>query len=65
VPDGFYREVTAELNRLGFVYWKPAKGSHEKWRSEATGTILIVPNNLKSRHTANAILGDSGSSKRI
>ncbi len=65
MPDGFYREVTAELTKAGFADWKPAKGWHEKWRSESTGMILIVPPNLKSRHTANAILRDAGSSKRI
>ena len=65
MPEGFYREVTVELKSLGFAYWKSAKGSHEKWRSQETGVILIVPHGLKSRHTANAILRDAGSSKRI
>jgi len=35
------------------------KGSHEKWRHDRTGRILIVPH-PKSRHTANEILKDAG-----
>ncbi len=31
-------------------------------KSEA---ILIVPHNLRSRHTANAILKDAGSARRV
>jgi len=65
VPDGFYRDVTSELAKFGFALWKPAKGSHEKWLSKETGIVLIVPRNLKSRHTANGILRDAGSKKRL
>lgn len=62
--DGYYTAVTKELKALGFSYDSNAKGSHEKWRN-AAGTILIVPRNLYSRHTAQAILKDAGSSKRL
>ena len=65
MPDDFYRTVTKAIGRMGYVYWKPAKGSHEKWRHEATGKLLIVPRNLKSRHTANGILKSAGSDKRL
>ena len=65
MPEGFYRDVTVELSRLGFAFWKAAKGSHEKWRHPETGLVLIVPRNLKSRHTANAILKDAGSERRM
>lgn len=65
MAEGFYDDVVKELAKLGFILWKSAKGSHEKWRSEETGRILIVPRNLKSRHTANAILKDAGSKKRF
>ena len=60
MPDGFYKDVRSILLSLGFKYLTNAKGSHEKWRSEETGKILLVPHNLKSRHTANAILKDAG-----
>jgi predicted RNA binding protein YcfA (HicA-like mRNA interferase family) len=65
LADGYYRDVVAELARLGFAHWTNAKGSHEKWRHASTGMIVIVPRNLKSRHTANGILKDAGSPKRF
>jgi len=65
VAEGFYADVVKELTRLGFAFLKGAKGSHEKWRSDETGVILIVPRTLKSRHTANAILKDAGSKKKL
>ena len=61
----FYKTVTKEISKLGFEYWKSAKGSHEKWKSLTTGKTLLVPHNLKSRHTANAILREAGSTKKI
>jgi predicted RNA binding protein YcfA (HicA-like mRNA interferase family) len=42
-----------------------AKGSHEKWQHAETGKIILVPRNLKSRHTANAILKDMGVPKKF
>ncbi len=60
MPDGFYKDVRDILMKLGFEYQANAKGSHEKWRSRETGKMLLVPHNLKSRHTANAILKDAG-----
>ena len=65
MPGSYYRTVADELGRLGFKRTSGGKGSHEKWRSEATGRRLIVPRNLKSRHTANGILADAGSDKRL
>jgi len=61
----FYDTVTKEISKLGFAYWKNAKGSHEKWRRLEDGKILLVPRNLKSRHTANGILKDAGSANKI
>jgi predicted RNA binding protein YcfA (HicA-like mRNA interferase family) len=65
VARGFYDDVTNEIAKCGFAYWKNAKGSHEKWRCDKTGVILIVPKNIKSRHTANGILKDAGSNKKL
>ena len=64
MPEGFYLAVSKELRRLGFRHDSNAKGSHERWVNEA-GRLLIVPRNLKSRHTANAILKDAGSSMHL
>jgi len=60
-----YNTVTKEISKLGFEYWKNAKGSHEKWKRMGNGKILLIPRNLKSRHTANGILKDAGSSKKV
>lgn len=64
MPDGYYRAVTKILHDLGFRHEGNAKGSHEKWIN-AQGRILIVPRSLRSRHTANGILKDAGSSHRL
>ena len=61
----FYRIVTKELAAIGFAIKPGGKGSHEKWCGGAADITLIVPQNLKSRHTANAILKDAGSDKRV
>jgi predicted RNA binding protein YcfA (HicA-like mRNA interferase family) len=63
--DGFYKTVRTIIAELGYEYLTNAKGSHEKWRSQATGKIILVPRNLQSRHTANAILKDAGSDTRL
>ncbi|WP_240232910.1 type II toxin-antitoxin system HicA family toxin [Devosia lacusdianchii] len=62
--DGYYSAVVKELRSLGFHHVSNAKGSHEKWVG-AAGKTLIVPHNLMSRHTANAILKDAGSAKKF
>jgi predicted RNA binding protein YcfA (HicA-like mRNA interferase family) len=63
--DGYYKTVKTIISALGFHYLANAKGSHEKWRSAHTGKVLLVPRNLMSRHTANAILKDAGSDTRV
>ena len=65
LAGNFYNTVTREISKFGFEYWKSTKGSHEKWKRKDTGKILLVPHNLKSRHTANAILKDAGSAEKI
>jgi predicted RNA binding protein YcfA (HicA-like mRNA interferase family) len=62
--DGYYPVVTRELSRPGFWRDSNAKGSHEKWINDE-GLTLIVPRNLKSRHTANGILKDARSSLHL
>lgn len=61
MPRGFYRDVTREPARLGFSYVETNK--HEVW---SDGRLkLTVPSNIKSRHTANGILKDAGSAKKL
>lgn len=61
---GFYRDVIAELKGAGFRLIAGGKGSHEKWESPA-GQWVLVPRNMKSRHTANAIMKSAGLAARF
>jgi predicted RNA binding protein YcfA (HicA-like mRNA interferase family) len=63
-PD-FCTAVLRERRAAGYVVKKGGKGSHEKWVHPDSGRTMIVPFNLKSRHTANAILKDIGSPVRL
>lgn len=62
--DGYYTAVVKELRVMGYRHHANAKGSHEKW-TNADCKVLIVPRNLMSRHTANAILRDAGSPRKF
>jgi predicted RNA binding protein YcfA (HicA-like mRNA interferase family) len=65
MPKTFYRDLIAELLTLGFVRIKGGKGSHEKWRNDLTNTNVTVPHNIYSRHMANTILKQAGSTKKF
>jgi predicted RNA binding protein YcfA (HicA-like mRNA interferase family) len=64
LPEGFYKDVCKEIKLLGFRYANNAKGSHENWENSA-GSRLLIPRNLGSRRTANSILKDAGSKKKL
>ncbi|MEY1557182.1 type II toxin-antitoxin system HicA family toxin [Yoonia sp. R2331] len=61
----FHRKVTALLRQHLFEKVPGGKGSHEKWRGGQPKVTLTVPKNLKSRHTANAILKSAGLKNRF
>jgi predicted RNA binding protein YcfA (HicA-like mRNA interferase family) len=61
--QGFYDEVVKEIQKLG--YFRVDGSKHQKWRHNHGRPTLIVPHNIFNRHTANGILKDSGSSKRV
>ena len=43
--SGFsYRDVTKRFRRLGFVYDRSAKGSHEIWWNPTTRARTTIPN---------------------
>lgn len=65
MAEGYYKMVCDILSELGYEHLKNAKGSHEKWQSAKTKKMLLVPRNLHSRHTANAILKDAGYGGKI
>ena len=62
MPHDFYPDVARELRRLGYSRTQGAK--HEKWE-HPNGHVTIVPRKIRSRHTANGILKDCASSKRL
>jgi YcfA-like protein. len=63
--DGYYKVVRNIISELGYEFIQNAEGSHEKWKSRETGKMLLIPRNLQSRHTANAILKDAGSARKL
>ncbi|MFN3834729.1 MAG: type II toxin-antitoxin system HicA family toxin [Glycocaulis sp.] len=64
MAEGFYRDVIKALKAAGFALVPGGKGSHEKWRKSG-GPLVLVPRNLKSRHTANAIMKSAGLTVRF
>lgn len=65
MPKGFYRDLCKILKMHGFSFYRMGKGSHEIWWNEETKQSLTVPENLKSRHTANAILKQANISQKL
>lgn len=65
MADGFYKAVCGYLSETTYQYLENAKGSHEKWRCTETGKTLLLPRNMKSKHTANGILKDAGIGKKF
>ncbi|TDR27784.1 type II toxin-antitoxin system HicA family toxin [Hydromonas duriensis] len=61
--NGYYQQLIKLLKSNGYIYLRQGKGSHEMWGRNKT--ILTVPFNCKSRHTANAILKDAGIKERV
>ena len=57
-----YRDIVARLRRLGFEFHRQAAGSHEIWRSVATGKYTTVPNHSGDmpEGTLRAILKQAG-----
>jgi predicted RNA binding protein YcfA (HicA-like mRNA interferase family) len=64
VVQGYYTAVIRELKAVGYAYDQNSKGSHEIWRCPGR-EAAIVPRNLNSRHTANAILKTAGINRKL
>lgn len=54
---GYYAQVTAVLKKHGFVLHRQGKGSHQIWKRAQIS--VTVPQNCKSKHTANAIMKEA------
>jgi predicted RNA binding protein YcfA (HicA-like mRNA interferase family) len=57
------RKVRQELSANGCYFKRQGKGSHEMWYSPIVDGMVSVPKEIKSRHTANEVLKESGISK--
>ncbi|MBI3098032.1 MAG: type II toxin-antitoxin system HicA family toxin [Planctomycetes bacterium] len=56
-------EVLQVLRKIGFVFYRRAKGSHEVWRRDSDGRHTIVPRQAGraiERRTLKSILEDTG-----
>jgi len=53
----FDRDLKEILDRAGWTFVRPGKGSHQIWHSPIT---IAVPTGIVSRHTANGVLKDAG-----
>jgi len=58
-------ELKRVLREAGCRFERPGKGDHEIWFSPHTGLRFPVDSNIKSRHTANAVLKQAGLPKRF
>ncbi len=61
----YYREIVDLLKNNGWSLHRQGKGSHEVWVNSVTGVKLTVPQNCKKKHTANAIMKQTGLSKKF
>ena len=62
-PAVRHRDVVKVLRKLGFEFYRQAKGSHEMWRRMQDGRHTIVPRHagrIIKRRTLKSILDDIG-----
>ena len=53
---GFTPELKTLLREAGCYFVRQGRGDHEIWYSPVSGINFTVDNNIKSRHTASAVL---------
>ncbi|MCY4382158.1 MAG: type II toxin-antitoxin system HicA family toxin [Nitrospinae bacterium] len=56
----YTRELKKLLREKGCRYERQGRGDHEIWYSPVTSKRFPVDNEIKSRHTANAVLKQAG-----
>lgn len=57
---GFTPKLKDILRSTGCMFVRQGRGDHEIWYSPVTNRNFTVDNNIKSRHTANAVLKQAG-----
>jgi hypothetical protein len=58
--DNLTPELKRMLQAAGCRFERQGKGDHEIWYSPNTRRRFVVDNQLRSRHTANAVLKQAG-----
>ena len=61
----FEKKVRDVLSEHGCTFVRRGKGDHDIWYSPITRRHITVDSKIKSRHTANAIMKQSGSDHRF
>lgn len=61
----YERAVRDILAKNGCVFVRHGKGDHDIWYSPLSGQHFTVDGKIKSRHTANAIMKQSGINHRF
>lgn len=56
----YEKKVRAILKKNDCTFVRHGKGDHDIWYSPKTNTNFTVDSKIKSRHTANAIMKQSG-----
>ena len=62
---GYTRDLKKILQQHGCRFDRPGKGDHEIWYSPISGLRFPVDSDIKSRHTANAVLKQAGLAKKF
>ena len=57
--------VRDELSKNGCTFVRHGRGGHDIWYSPITGRHFTVDGKIKSRHTENAIMKQSGLDRRF
>jgi len=65
MASSFTPQVKRILLDHGCSFERQGKGDHEIWYSPITNRRLVVDQDIKSRHTANAVLKQAGLSKQF
>ena len=61
----YEKKVREILSQNGCAFVRRGKGGHDIWHSPINGKSFPVDTKIKSRHTANAIMKQSGIDHRF
>ena len=63
--QNYSKALMQYLRDAGCCFERQGKGDHEIWFSPITALRFVVDRNIKSRHTANAVLRQAGLPKKF